>query len=133
MEGYCKVIHIEALTMVDMVKGEIIPASLDYQNELANLLNQKKACGGYDTSLEAHLLDRISKLSAVLLKKLDVLENSVLESKEEQDILAHASFYRDKVFTAISELRLVVDELETLVARKYWPFPTYAELLYSVI
>jgi len=134
MEGYCKVIHIEALTMVDMVKGEIIPASLDYQSELANILNQKKSCGGgYDTSLEAHLLDRISKLSAVLLKKLDVLENAILGSKEEQDILAHASFYRDKVFTAISELRLVVDELETLVARKYWPFPTYAELLYSVI
>jgi glutamine synthetase len=133
MEGYCKIIHIEALTMVDMVKGEIIPACIDYQNELANLLSQKKACGEYDTSLESHLLERIAKLSACLLKKLNVLENAILESKEEQDILAHASFYRDKVFTAISELRLVVDELETLVARKYWPFPTYAELLYSVI
>jgi glutamine synthetase len=134
MEGYCKVIHIEALTIVDMVKGEIISACIDYQNELANLLNQKKAVGGhYDTSLESHLLDRISKLSAVLLKKLDVLENAILESKEDRAILAHATFYRDKVFTAISELRLVVDELETLVARKHWPFPTYAELLYSVI
>jgi glutamine synthetase len=133
MEGYCKVIHIEALTMVDMVKGEIIPACLDYQNELANLLNQKKACGQYDNSLEAHLLEKISKLSASLLKKLNTLENSILESKEEQDVTAHASFYRDKVFTSISELRLVVDELETLVARKHWPFPTYAELLYSVI
>jgi glutamine synthetase len=133
MEGYCKIIHIEALTMVDMVKGEIIPASIDYQSELANLLNQKKACGEYDVSLEAHLLERIAKLSASLLKKLNVLENAILESKEEREIFAHASFYRDKVFTAISELRLVVDELETLVARKYWPFPTYAELLYSVI
>ncbi len=133
MEGYCKVIHIEALTMVDMVKGEIIPACIDYQNELANLLNQKKACGQYDNSLEAHLLEKISKLSATLLKKLNTLETSILESKEEQDVTAHASFYRDKVFTSISELRLVVDELETLVARKHWPFPTYAELLYSVI
>jgi len=133
MEGYCKVIHIEALTMVDMVKGEIIPACIDYQNELANLLNQKKACGQYDNSLEAHLLEKISKLSATLLKKLNTLETSILDSKEEQDVTAHASFYRDKVFTSISELRLVVDELETLVARKHWPFPTYAELLYSVI
>jgi glutamine synthetase len=133
MEGYCKVIHIEALTMVDMVKGEIIPACIDYQSELANLLNQKKACGEYDISLEAHLLERIAKLSASLLKKLIVLENAILESKEDREILAHASFYRDKIFTSISELRLVVDELETLVARKYWPFPTYAELLYSVI
>ncbi|GBU24129.1 glutamine synthetase [Fibrobacteria bacterium R8-3-H12] len=134
MEGYCKVINIEALTIVDMVKGEIIPASLDYQNELANLLNQKKAVGSeYDISLESHLLERISKLSAALLKKLNALENAILESKEERDVVAQASFYRDKVFTSISELRLVVDELETLVARKYWPFPTYAELLYSVI
>ena len=134
MEGYCKVINIEALTIVDMVKGEIIPASIDYQNELANLLNQKKAVGsGFDTSLESNLLERISKLSASLLKKLNALENIILESKEERDVVAQASFYRDKVFTSVSELRLVVDELETLVARKYWPFPTYAELLYSVI
>jgi len=134
MEGYCKVIHIEALTIVDMVKGEILSACIDYQNELVNLLNQKRAAGGhYDISLESHLLERIAKLSAALLKKLNVLENAILETKEDRAILAQATFYRDKVFTAISELRLVVDELETLVARKYWPFPTYAELLYSVI
>jgi len=133
-EGYCKVINIEALTMVDMVKGEIIPACLDYQSELANLLIQKKACGNYDNSLEAGLLEKISKLSADLLKKLGVLEKAISDSKEEHEsLIAHASFYRDKVFTAISDLRLVVDELETLVARKHWPFPTYAELLYSVI
>jgi len=134
MEGYCKVINIEALTMVDMVKGEVIPACIDYQNELANLLNQKKACGKYDNSLESHLLERIANLSADLLKKLDVLEKAILESKEEYaTIIAHASFYRDRVFISISELRLVVDELETLIARKHWPFPTYAEMLYSVI
>jgi glutamine synthetase len=133
MEGYCKIIHIEALSMVDMVKGEIIPACIDYQSELAALLSQKKSCGEYDISLEAHLLERISKQSACLLKKLTALENAVLESKEERAILAQASFYRDRIFAAISELRLAVDELETLVARKYWPFPTYAELLYSVI
>jgi glutamine synthetase len=133
MESYCKTLHIEALTMEDMVKGEIIPACINYQNELASLLKQKKACGEYDASLETHLLERIAKHSASLLKKLTVLENAISESKEEKAILAQTTFYRDKVFAAISELRIVVDELETLVARKYWPFPTYAELLYSVI
>jgi len=133
-ESYCKVINIEALTMVDMVKGEVVPACLDYQSELANLLNQKKACGQYDNTLESHLLEKISKLSAELLKKLTTLEKAIAESKEEHSsAIAHASFYRDRVFAAISDLRLVVDELETLVARKHWPFPTYAELLYSVI
>jgi glutamine synthetase len=133
MESYCKTLHIEALTMEDMVKGEIIPACVDYQNELASLLKQKKACGEYDASLETHLLERIAKHSASLLKKLVVLENVILESKKEKEIFAQASFYRDEVFIAIFELRLVVDELETLVAKKHWPFPTYAELLYSVI
>jgi len=133
MEGYCKTLHIEALTMVDMVKGAIIPACIDYQNDLVKLLDRKKTCGEYDISLEGYLLERIAKLSACLLKKLTILENALLESREERKILAQACFYRDRVFAAISELRLIVDELETLVAKKYWPLPSYAELLYSVV
>jgi len=135
MEAYCKTLHIEALTMVDMVKSLIIPASVDYQRELVDLLRQKKAAFGdnIDISLEENFLNNISKLSSSLLKKLTVLESAILETKEEREILAQASFYRDRIFTAMSELRLIVDELETLVARKYWPIPTYAEILYSVI
>lgn len=133
MESYYKTLHIEALTMVDMVKGGIIPACIGYQNELAKLLARKKAWVEYDVSLEEHLLSSIAKLSACLLKKLTNLENVLLESGEEQGILALASFYRDRVFPAMSELRLIVDELETLVANKYWPLPTYAKLLYSVV
>ena len=133
MEGYCKTIHIEALTMVDIVKGEIIPACVDYQNDLAKLLSRKKTCGEYDTSMEEYLLNSISKLSSCLLKRLNILEDALLESKEERDVFNHASFYRDRIFTAMSELRLIVDELETLVARKHWPLPTYAKLLYSIL
>jgi glutamine synthetase len=119
--------------MVDLVKGEIIPASIGYQNELSTLLNLKKSVGDYDGSLEAGLLDEISKLSGCLVKKLSTLETAILESKEEEDVLAQAVFYRDRIFASMSELRLVVDELETLVARKHWPLPSYAKLLYSVI
>ena len=133
MEGYCKTLHIEALTMIDMVKGEIIPACISYQNELAELLGRKKAYGEYDASLEEHLLGRIAKLSSCMLSKLIALENAVIASKEEQEIHAHALLYRDKIFGAMSELRLIVDELETLVARNHWPFPSYAQLLYSVV
>jgi len=133
MEGYCKTIHIEALTMVDMVKGDIFPACIDYQNDIMKLLGRKKASGYYDSSLEEHLVSDISKLSASLLKKLSALENALLETKEERDIAAQARFYREKVFAAMQELRLAVDELETLVSRKRWPFPTYGQILYSVI
>jgi len=133
MESYCKTIHIEALTMIDMVKGEIIPAVIDYQNDLAELLKRKASFSDIDPTLEQHFLHKISGVSACLLKKLTALESTVLASKDEGDILAQAVFYRDKVFAAMSELRLLVDELETLVAKKHWPFPNYGKLLYSVM
>lgn len=133
MEGYCKTIRIEALTMIDMVKGFIIPACVDYQSDLSKLLKQKKAFGGYDCDMEEQLLGKISNLSSSLMKKLKLLEDELLQSKEEHDIASEAGFYRNRIFAAMSELRLIVDELETLTAKKYWPFPTYSDMLYSVI
>ena len=133
LEGYCKALHIEALTMTDLASRDIIPACIGYQNELATLLERKKACGEFDTSLEVALLQKIAKLSSCLLKKLIALEDALLHTKdEEQDLLELARYYRDSVFAAMGELRLVADELETLVASDYWPLPTYGEILYSV-
>ena len=132
MENYCKTIHIEALTMVDIVKGEIFSASVDYQNALAKLLLKKRELSEYDATMEEQLLNSISKLSACLIKRLGKLETAILESGEDRNILEQATFYRDKVFTAMSELRLIVDELETLIAKKYTTLPTYADMLYSV-
>jgi glutamine synthetase len=136
MEGYCKTIHIEALTMVDMIKSEIIPSCVAYQDELAGLLTKKQALSvDYDITMEEQLLRKISKLSACLVKKLETLENRLLESKSEldRDILNQAIFYRDGIFNAMSELRVIADELETLIARKHRTLPTYAEMLYSVV
>ena len=133
METYCKTIHIEALTMVDMVKGSVIPSCIAYQNELAKLLERKQACGQYDTSLEGHLLSHIAKLSGCLLKELSALEDTLLKYSEQQDIVTLAGFARNQVFAAMSALRFIVDELETLVAKKYWTLPSYAEILYSVL
>jgi len=132
LENYCKLLHIEALSMIDLVKREIIPACIGYQNELSQLLGGKKALGGYDCVLEESLLEKISMLSACMVKKLDYLESAMLETKNGSHGLELARFYRDNVFGAMSELRLIVDELETLIAKKYWPLPTYAEMLYSV-
>ena len=132
-EGYMKSLHIEALTMVDLVKGEIIPACISYQDEVAALLQKKSGLGNVSAALEEYLLGQISKLSDCLLKKLGILEGVILETKEERDVLAGARYYHDKICPAMAELRLIVDELETLVAKKHWPLPSYAELLYSVI
>jgi glutamine synthetase len=133
MENYCKILNIEALTMTDMTRKLIIPSSFAYQNEIAKLLAHKKACGGFETSLEESFLGRISQLSSSLLKKLDTLESVIIEAKAEKEVLDCAKFYRDKVFVAMSELRVVADEIETLTAKKYWSLPTYGEILFSVI
>ncbi|MCL2802196.1 MAG: glutamine synthetase III [Treponema sp.] len=139
LDAYCKTLHIEALTMIDMVKGEIVSACIDYQSELVDLLRQKRAYSGtnIDCSLEEHFLNSITKLSGSLLKKLTALENALAELRSgelsSEEILSQAVFYRDRICTGMSELRIIVDELETLTARKHWPFPTYAEILYSII
>lgn len=132
LENYSKTLNIEALTMTDIVKKEIIPACISYQNELSQLIISKKTIGGCDCALEENLLGKISRLSNCLLEKLEILENAILEAKTVSDALPLARFYREHVFSAMSELRLIVDELETLVAKKHWPLPTYAEMLYSV-
>ncbi|MCL2634209.1 MAG: glutamine synthetase III [Oscillospiraceae bacterium] len=133
LENYCKSIHIEALTMIDMVKGYVFPACVDYQNDLAKLIKRKGDCGDYDNSMEDYLLINISKLSSDLLAALTELESEFNEINEGNEVLARARFYRGSVFHAMSELRAVVDEIETLVAKKYWRLPSYAKLLHSVV
>ena len=135
MEAYCKTIHIEALSMLEAVKSSIVPACIGYQNELAELLQRKLAlAGGYDTSLEQHLLAGISGLSGSLLRKLTTLEKALAESeaKTDRDVHAKAKFCRDGVLAAMSDLRVTVDELEMMVSKKHWPFPTYGQMLYGV-
>lgn len=132
LERYCKNLQIEAATMANMVRQEIIPGCIGYQNELMQLLMNKRAWCDYDSTLEDHCLRKISKLGACLVKKLDALDQAMLSAKGERDPLAQAKAYRDSVCSAMAELRLVVDELETLMSDKHWPLPTYGEILYSV-
>jgi glutamine synthetase len=121
LDVYNKTLHIEALAMIDLVKGGVIPAVVAYQNETAKLLWRKRDLGGFDCSLENTLLVKLSDLSGRLLKKLSKLEQIVSEPENGQTLPAMAG------------LRLVVDELETLTAKKHWPLPGYGELLYSVL
>ena len=129
-EAYIKALHIEALTMIDMTKGSIIPSCVAYQSELSELMVSKKTCGNYDSTLEDYLLKSISELSAKLLKNLNALEDAVLKAAKEKDA---ASAYGNLVVSAMNELRLIADELETLIANKHWALPSYAKLLYGII
>lgn len=132
LENYCKTLHIEAQTMIDMTRQLIIPAVLHYQRDLATLLEKKQALSVYDSSLEGYLLERISALSGMMLKKWQALESAAQAARASGDMLKQAHFYRDQVLPAMNELRLCADELETLVGKDYWPMPGYADIMYSV-
>lgn len=133
MENYCKTIHIEALTMIDMVKKYIIPSVLSYQGEIAEIANSKKQLNpNLKCELEEKLLSNLSRLGNYLYAKLDTLETSVLNAKTHSDLLESAKYYRESIFINMQHLRGIVDELETLIAKDHWSLPTYGELLFSV-
>lgn len=133
LDNYSKTIHIEALTMIDLAKKEIIPAILGYQGEIAEIANnKKKLSSSIQCCLEENILNKISTLGNSLYSKLEYLEKSVLDAKLHTEALDLAKYYRESVFMNMQQLRAVVDELETLVSKKYWTLPSYGELLFSV-
>ena len=133
LENYAKTIHIEALTMMEMVNKQIVPAVIGYQKELADLILQKRAVNlNLETDLEENLLNKISKLSILLEKRLNLLAEQILAVRGLKDKLAIARTYREKVYGAMVELRFVVDELEMLISGKHWTIPTYTEILNSL-
>ena len=130
-ENYSKAINIEARTMIDMVKKEIIPAVMEYTTTVAKSVAAVKAVGA-DASVQEKVLKEIttelSKLDASVVK----LEAATDASVKIEDPKAQAIAYRDDVFAQFAEVREPADKLEALVDEKAWPFPTYAELLFNV-
>jgi glutamine synthetase len=133
LDNYCKTLHIEALTMIDMTKKSILPSVLKYQGMLADTAASKKMVNEHiSTELEEKLLDTISKLSICLYNNLEALESAVIRANDIADVQEKAFFYREEVFAKMAALRGVADELELTVGEEYWAFPTYSDLLYSV-
>ena len=129
IEEYYKVIHIEALTMLDMAKTEIMPAVLTYSKEIADTLLAKKQIGGISTGAEEKLLTEIAAnndlFSLYITELQDLLNKADMDSSEERSI-----YYHDVILPKMEELRTAADRLEVLCAAKYWPFPTYSQLLF---
>ena len=133
MENYCKVLNIEATTMIDMVRKDILPAVSGYGAALAdNALAKKGLTGKADCSYEEELTEEISGLTGKLYRKVKVLEQAEAEAKAVSDAGAQAMEYKDKVLPAMADLRKTADTLETLTAAEYWPYPSYGEILFSV-
>lgn len=134
LEQYSKQINIEALTMIDMSKHLIIPAAIKYSTTLANSINAiKSASSAVNVSVQEGLLVKLGSLLASFQSKLVTLEkNTQAATALTSDAQSLGIYYRDVVFTAMSELRADGDELETLIDADLWPLPTYAQMLFML-
>ena len=132
LEDYAKAIHIEALTALEMAKQEILPACLAYQTDLAKSLKDKKELGVASPN-ELKLFSTINEKTEELIGAIESMQSAVDAAPEDVEELEIAAYCKDKILPAMAAVRKPADELELLVGKKYWPFPTYTDLLYSVL
>ena len=133
LEEYAKTINIEALTMLEMAKQDILPAVSAYVKELTDTaLAKKSLSASIPTSVEEELVTTLSNDLVSFAEKIKALEEIVVKGNDIEDAQEKANYYHDVVFAAMNELRAVSDEMETITSSEYWPYPTYDKLLFGV-
>ena len=131
LDTYCKVLRIEALTMLDMTRQDILPAVSAFSKELCDTVSVKNGLG-IEAIYETETAVRLSKLITAVSSEVAALDKASTEAEELTDNYTKACVYRDRVLRSMNALRESVDELEMLTAKKYWPYPSYGDLLFSV-
>ncbi len=131
MENYQKTIHIEALSFIELVRKGVIEFSFAYQKDLLEIASTKKSMG-LSSELEEKIVNTCAGLSKEIYSGLEDLEQKLLKTKDITQVKELSTYYREAVYASMTSTRVFVDELETIVPKKYWTLPTYSELLYSV-
>ena len=133
LENYCKTVNIEGLTMIDMARKEILPAVEAYLGNLSGTVAAKTAAvPGLACKYEKDLISKLSKLADEISDAASSLDTTLIRLKAIPDVTDAAYVIRDVVLQKMAELRVVCDEAESITADKYWPFPTYGDLLFGV-
>ena len=133
LENYCKIINIEALTMLDMARKDILPAMSDYSKELTEAaLKKSELFGDIDCSYEKDVIKSISAMLGAAHRTVKKLEEDLLFSKSISDAEKLADFYKTTIIDDMRALRISSDEMETIASAEKWPYPSYGELLFGV-
>ncbi len=132
LEAYVKVINIEALTAIDMVSRDILPAISAYCEKLGNTLISKRALADIPCRYESETLRKLSALTDEIYAELGRLEAATACVKKMGETLAMAKGFETEVLPKMARLRAHVDAAEALTATEYWPYPTYGDLLFGV-
>ena len=131
IENYCKLIAIEGNTMLDMAKKDVLPAVTTYEKELAEVINALTAAGVRSVPQKG-TLKKLNALYADATKAITALKDALAKGKTASDWMSYGKICRDEIIPAMNALRAAADEMEIHTAKKYWPFPTYGDLLFSV-
>ena len=133
LENYCKTVTIEANTMSQMAKKEILPAIEEYTAFVASAAGKKKALDAEVSCVyETGTVRKLSLLSGQIFEKCDELDKVLCKLSDSENVEQEGYMIRDELLPKMSELRVACDEAEVITAEKYWPFPTYGELLFGV-
>ncbi|MBP3389065.1 MAG: glutamine synthetase type III, partial [Clostridia bacterium] len=131
LENYCNLLRIEALTMLEMARQDILPAVIAYGSKLCETAAQKQAIG-MTAQTETALAGRINVLTDDLYNTTEQLEACLADSERESDFVSRSCFYRDRLIPTMEHMRACADQLETLTAKNLWPYPGYMDMLLSV-
>ena len=131
LENYSKVLTIEALTMIEMGKKDIFPAVNSYINDLCAAATAKSSMGA-SCEAEKELIKKLSASNEAMYFKIGEIEQLLVEVKGITDVEKSARFFADKIIPVMQEMRAYADDMEVNTAKKYWPFPTYGDILFSV-
>ena len=132
LENYSNIVHIEALTALDMARKEITPAIIKYENLLLSELRLKESAGAFSARLENSVLKRVSELSEKFSESIDALEKGLSEYDPHAENSKKAKYCRDVLLPEMSALRSYADETELVLGKEFAPFPAYEDILYSV-
>lgn len=132
LENYTKVINIEALTMLDMLNKQILPASYKFMKDLSDTIISKKAVGGIAFTAEEATLKVVADLTNNLYAATEKIATLVKEAASKEEPLELAKFYGHEILDAMNETRTIADELETKEGKDYWPIPSYSDLIFRV-
>ena len=133
LDNYSKVINIEGLTMLEIVRRDIIPAAAEYIKNLSETAAVKKqVCPKAPNDMEEILIVKLSKLNSDLFTEAELLEKNITEAKAENNKQKQAESYRDRVLSKMADVREIADRMETYIPKDVWPLPTYGDLLFSI-
>jgi len=132
LENYAKILHIEALTLIDMMNREVIPAITAYTDKLCKSVLNKNSLGGINSTVERELISRLSAANTEIYSLTNQLKMNISTAERTTNTLEKAEFYHNTILKLMLDIRKYADSAESVMPSNSWPYPSYGDLLFSI-